>query len=220
LTIVGTFHHDTAAMTQERELPSMSASPDASSRGLSRLGTLPVVVATFTLITAAYYTLVAFSNITDFGTNQEFVKHVFAMDTTFNDPDVTWRSIGSSVVQNIAYVLIIAWEVLIALVLLWAFVAWVGALRAGGGYDRPRRLSTLGWTMVLLLFAGGFIVIGGEWFVMWQSNDWNGLDPALQNVIIAGLALILAHLPSGEWQATGARTDRVPVSERSEDLSP
>jgi predicted small integral membrane protein len=129
----------------------------------------------------------------------EFVKHVFAMDTTFNDPDVTWRAITSSAIQNIAYVLIIAWEVLTALVLIWAFVAWVGALRRGGGYDRPRRLSTLGWTMVLLLFAGGFIVIGGEWFVMWQSSDWNGLDPALQNVIIAGLALILAHLPSREW---------------------
>jgi hypothetical protein len=41
-------------------------------------------------------------------------------------------------------VLIIVWEVLTALVLIWAFVAWVGALRAGGGYDRPRRLSTLG----------------------------------------------------------------------------
>jgi predicted small integral membrane protein len=115
-------------------------------------------------------------------------------------------------------VLIIVWEVLTALVLIWAFVAWVGALRAGGGYERPRRLSTLGWTMVLLLFAGGFIVIGGEWFVMWQSSDWNGLDPALQNVIIAGLALILAHLPSSEWEVPGPRGDEVPVSERSEEL--
>jgi predicted small integral membrane protein len=192
----------------------MSASP----RGLSRFGTLPFVVAVLTLITAAYYTLVAFSNITDFGTNQEFVKHVFAMDTTFNDPDVTWRKITSEAIQNIAYVLIIAWEVLTALVLIWAFVTWVGALRAGGGYDRARRLSTLGWTMVLLLFAGGFIVIGGEWFVMWQSSDWNGLDPALQNVIIAGLALILAHLPSREWEVPGPRADQVPVPERSEEL--
>lgn len=192
----------------------MSASP----RGLSRFGTLPFVVAVLTLITAAYYTLVAFSNITDFGTNQEFVKHVFAMDTTFNDPDVTWRKITSEAIQNIAYVLIIAWEVLTALVLIWAFVAWVGALRADGGYHRARRLSTLGWTMVLLLFAGGFIVIGGEWFVMWQSSDWNGLDPALQNVIIAGLALILAHLPSREWEVPGPRADQVPVPERSEEL--
>ncbi|HEV2930561.1 MAG TPA: DUF2165 family protein, partial [Propionibacteriaceae bacterium] len=60
--------------------------------GLLRLGTLPVVVAVLTLITAAYYLLVAIGNITDFGTNQQFVLHVFEMDTTFNDEDVMWRA--------------------------------------------------------------------------------------------------------------------------------
>jgi Predicted small integral membrane protein (DUF2165) len=64
--------------------------------------------------------------------------------------------------------------------------------------------------MVLLLFAGGFIAIGGEWFVMWQSSDWNGLDPALQNVIIAGVALILAHLPTREWGVPGPAVTRPP----------
>jgi predicted small integral membrane protein len=176
----------------------------ASSGRLLRLGTLPVAVAVVTLITAAYYLLVAIGNITDFGTNQQFVQHVFEMDTTFNDEDVMWRAIDSSALQNLAYLLIIAWEVLIAVVLIWAFVAWVGALRRGGGYERPRRLSTLGWVMILLLFAGGFIVIGGEWFQMWQSEDWNGLDPALQNVVIAGLALIIAHLPSRDWDTDRA----------------
>jgi hypothetical protein len=34
-------------------------------------------------------------------------------------------------------------------------------------------------------------------------EDWNGLDPALQNVIIAGLALIIAHLPSRDWDIPG-----------------
>jgi predicted small integral membrane protein len=178
----------------------MSAPSVKAPSGLLRLGTLPVVVAVLTLITAAYYLLVAIGNITDFGTNQQFVLHVFEMDTTFNDEDVMWRAIGSSAIQNLAYLLIIAWEVLIAAVLIWALVAWVGPCGpAGRGYERPRRLSTLGWTMILLLFAGGFIVIGGEWFQMWQSEDWNGLDPALQNVIVAGLALVLAHLPSRDW---------------------
>ena len=49
------------------------------------------------------------------------------MDTTFNDEDVMWRAIGSSAIQNLAYLLIIAWGVLTAAVLIWAFVAWVGA---------------------------------------------------------------------------------------------
>jgi predicted small integral membrane protein len=33
---------------------------------------------------------------------------------------------------------------------------------------------------------------------MWQSQDWNGLDAAMRNVIIAGAALILNHLPTLE----------------------
>jgi predicted small integral membrane protein len=186
----------TRLLAQREGAPCHDATIVKAPSGLLRLGTLPVVVAVLTLITAAYYLLVAIGNITDFGTNQQFVLHVLEMDTTFNDEDVMWRAIGSSAIQNLAYLLIIAWEVLIEAVLIWALVAWVGALRAGRGYERPRRLSTLGWTMILLLFAGGFIVIGGEWFQMWQSEDWNGLDPALQNVIVAGLALVLATCPA------------------------
>jgi predicted small integral membrane protein len=110
----------------------MSAPSVKAPSGLLRLGTLPVVVAVLTLITAAYYLLVAIGNITDFGTNQQFVLHVFEMDTTFNDEDVMWRAIGSSAIQNLAYLLIIAWEVLIAAVLIWALVAWVGPCGPAG----------------------------------------------------------------------------------------
>lgn len=49
-----------------------------------------------TLLTATvalYIALVAFGNITDFGTNQQFVRHVLAMDTTFKDDDLMWRAV-------------------------------------------------------------------------------------------------------------------------------
>jgi predicted small integral membrane protein len=49
--------------------------------------------------------------------------------------------------------------------------------------------------MLILLFFGGFIVIGGEWFQMWRSDDWNGLDPAFRNTMLALGTLILVHLP-------------------------
>jgi predicted small integral membrane protein len=55
--------------------------------------------------------------------------------------------------------------------------------------------------MLIALFAGGFIVIGGEWFAMWQSTQWNGLQPALQNTILAAFALLLVHLPARQWEA-------------------
>jgi predicted small integral membrane protein len=185
--------------------PSQSVGP---LRGLLRLGSLPVAAATMTLITAVYYTLVAFNNLVDFDTNQVFVQNVLGMTSVFTGEEQTWRDIDTSAAQNAAYVLIIAWEVLLAAVLIAALVSWLVAFRrsmtatAGGVFDVPRRLASLGYTMVLLLFAGGFIAIGGEWFLMWQSSEWNGLAPALQNVTIAGLALIITHLPSPDWTAT------------------
>lgn len=159
---------------------------------LARLGSLRTALAVMTAISALYFALVAFGNVTDFGTNQQFVRHVFAMDTTFGDPDVTWRKITSTGVADAAYVLVIVWEALTALVLIGGLVAW---LRGGAHEETARRLSTLGWIMAIALFAGGFITIGGEWFQMWQSTTWNGLQPALQNFVVAAVGLILVQLP-------------------------
>ncbi|WP_329052264.1 DUF2165 domain-containing protein [Amycolatopsis sp. NBC_01488] len=160
---------------------------------LARIGGLRFAVTVLTAMTALQMTLIALGNITDFGTNQAFVQHVLAMDTTFRSPNMMWRAITSPGLQDTAYVVIIAWEVLTALVLVAALVAWLR-----GRTDTGRRLSTLGWVMWVLLFGAGFIAIGGEWFQMWQSGKWNGLQPALQNFLIATVALVVAHLPGRE----------------------
>ncbi|WP_079277913.1 DUF2165 domain-containing protein [Streptomyces sp. CB03234] len=167
---------------------------------LLSLGTLAVAAAALTGTVALSMVLVAFGNITDFGSNQQFVQHVLAMDTTFKDPQLMWRAITSPALQNAAYIAIIVWEVLTASVLVVATWLWAVGLRRRA-YDRARRASTVGLVMVLLLFGLGFFGIGGEWFVMWQSSDWNGLDSALRYVVLAAFALIVVHLPA-------ARPDR------------
>jgi predicted small integral membrane protein len=108
-----------------------------------------------------------------------------------------WRAITSPVIQNIAYVALIAWEVATAIVLLVAVVLWIR--ERGRGYVKARRLSSIGLGMLLLLFFGGFIVAGGEWFQMWTSTAWNGEDPAFRNSVLALLALVVIHLPSKSW---------------------
>jgi predicted small integral membrane protein len=157
-----------------------------------------------TATAAVHMALVAFGNITDFGTNQQFVQHVLAMDTTFRDPDLMWRAIESPALQNAAYVAVIAWETLTAAVLLYATGLWLRALRRGAA-DRARAASTAGLVMVLLLFGLGFLAIGGEWFAMWQSSDWNGLDAAARNVLLAVAALVVVHLPPGPRAPDGTR---------------
>ncbi|MGH7881482.1 MAG: DUF2165 domain-containing protein [Candidatus Dormibacteraceae bacterium] len=167
-------------------------------RLLASLGRTRIVVAILTLITALQITLISVGNLTDFGTNQAFVVHVLAMDTTFRSPHMMWRAIINPEIATGAYVAIIIWESLTALVLIAACIAWLWALGRHQGTDLARRLSTCGWLMELMLFGGGFIVVGGEWFQMWQSSKWNGLQPALQNFLIVSVGLILAHLPERE----------------------
>ncbi|MFF5013656.1 DUF2165 domain-containing protein [Streptomyces sp. NPDC001165] len=143
-------------------------------------------------ILALYIALVALGNITDFGTNQQFVRHVLAMDTTFKDDDLMWRAVTSTALQDTAYVAIIVWESVAALVLIWG--TWLWTRR---DHDRARRWSTYGLLMLVLLFGAGFIAIGGEWFSMWQSKTWNGLDAATRVFLLSGVALIVNQLPGG-----------------------
>ena len=167
-------------------------------RVLQTFGSLRAVVAVLAAITAVQMALIAFGNITDYETNHQFVVHVLAMDTTFQSPNMMWRAITSPALVTIVYVAIIVWETVSALFLIGATVAWVRALTGRGPVTTARRLSSIGWLMWLLLFGGGFVALGGEYFQMWQSKDWNGLDAAMRNVLIAGVALVLNHLPTPE----------------------
>lgn len=187
-------------------------------RFLLDLGTLPVAAGTVVALNAVYIGLVALGNITDYDTNEAFVRHVLAMDTTnfggkpgeHLDPDVMWRAMTSRASQTAGYIGIIVWECLTATVLGVATGAWLVARRRRS-FDAARRLSTLGLLMLLALFMGGFITVGGEWFQMWRSVAWNGIEPAFRNSVLAALGLVLCHLPSPDW---GGSASTIPVEHR------
>ena len=179
------------------------------------LGTLPVACAVVTAILCLYMLLVAVGNVTDYETNFAYVRHVMAMDTTnFGaapdadlDRRITWRAIDSPTLQNAAYLIIIIWESLTAIVLVFAFIHWLMAFRRRE-FVAARRWSSLGFLMIVTLFMGGFIAIGGEWFQMWRSTEWNGLEAAFRNAVLALFGLILVHLPSPHWATMVSSADR------------
>jgi predicted small integral membrane protein len=146
---------------------------------------------------AALFTLVAFGNVTDYGSNFAFVQHVLAMDTTFGSPGVMWRAITMSAAHHAAYAMIIAWEAATA-ALLWAGVARLWRARAGAAsaWNAARGPAILGLTAGALLHGLGFLVIAGEWFAMWQSRQWNGQASAAIFLTFTGLALL--HLSAAE----------------------
>ena len=185
------------------------------------LGSLPALAAILVGINGLYILLVAFGNITDFGTNQAFVQHVMSMDTTnfgaapgtHLDPNVMWRAITTPWIQNAAYIALIAWEAATGVVLVAAVVFWIR--ERGSGYRVARGLSNIGLLMLLALFMGGFIAIGGEYFQMWKSTAWNGLDAAFRNATLGFVTLVLVNLPRTQGQAMSA----TPVATSQSDQS-
>lgn len=146
---------------------------------------------------AFFFTLVAISNVTDYDTNWNFVRHVLAMDTIFPDSTLGWRAITGERLQRAAYAAIIATEAIAGLIL------WIGTVRMLATLRRPafvtaKAPAVLGLTIGLLLYGGGFVVIGGEWFAMWQSKTWNGQASAFAFVAWISAVLIIVLLPEQE----------------------
>lgn len=146
---------------------------------------------------AFFFTLVAFGNLTDYNSNWQFVQHVLSMDTTFPDSDLHWRAVTDPTVQTIGYWLIIATEIAIAVILWLGSVRLLAAVRTDA-FGRARNAAVVGLTLGLLLYAVGFVAVGGEWFAMWQSQTWNGQQKAFDFIAMIGAVLIVLLLPEGE----------------------
>lgn len=123
--------------------------------------------------------LIAFSNITDYATNFEFVKHVLSMDTIFENSTVKYRSITHDGFHHAAYIFIIAFETAMAYFFITSTIEMYLQLKGDKEkFNSSKKNAYIGICLGLVLWFVGFTVIGGEWFSMWQSADWNGLDPA------------------------------------------
>ena len=73
----------------------------------------------------------------------------------------------------------------------------------------PRRSRSLGLTLGFLLWQVGFMTIGGEWFGMWQSKQWNGVPSAFRFVMVIMAVLIFVALPDQELDRARHRSERV-----------
>jgi predicted small integral membrane protein len=130
---------------------------------------------------AAFALLVAADNLLDYGSNEAFVRHVLAMNTTFPDTALRWRAITDPGLQTAAYDLIIAAEALTGVLFAAGAVAMAARLRA----PKPAFRAALGrvaagTAVAFALWFVGFTVVGGEWFQMWQSRTWNGQEGAFR----------------------------------------
>jgi predicted small integral membrane protein len=153
---------------------------------------------------ALFASLVTFGNVTDYNTNFAFVEHVLSMDTIFAFSTIKYRAITGPTLHHAAYDLIIAVEAVIALLCWIGAVALVRRLRAdAAAFNRAKTFSVLGLTLGFLLWQVGFMSIGGEWFGMWQSQQWNGVPSAFRFVVTIIAVLIFVAMPDQELDRRG-----------------
>jgi len=150
---------------------------------------------------AIFYSLVVLNNITDYGSNYEFVRHVLMMDSTFPGNRGMWRAVNTPLLHTAFYVSIIIWETITMLLCWWGGFRMFQALRGtAAAFQQAKRVSIAALTLSLLMWLVAFLAVGGEWFLMWQSKSWNGQDAAFRMFTVIGIVLLLVALPDAESQ--------------------
>ena len=136
--------------------------------------------------------LIVLGNITDYFTNYHFVEHVMKMDTIFPDSSVHYRSIHNAIFYHIGYITIIVFEALMAFCCLKGSWLLFKHLKSDAMvFHGSKNWAVAGIIIGIIIWFLGFEVVGGEWFAMWQSNTWNGLESAERIVSFLILVLIL-----------------------------
>ena len=150
---------------------------------------------------AFFCTLVVFNNLTDYDSNFQFVRHVLQMDSTFPGNKGLWRAINSAAFHHVAYDFVILWEALTAIVAWWGGLRLLSSVKGTAKvFSAAKSQSVVALTMGILLWFVGFITVGGEWYLMWQSKTWNGQEAAFRLVVVLGIVLLYVVGPEGEHE--------------------
>jgi predicted small integral membrane protein len=151
---------------------------------------------------AIFYSLVVLNNTTDYDSNYQFIRHVLMMDSTFPGNRGMWRAINRPGLHTMFYVCIIAWEIVTMAMCWWGGVRMARALKGSvAEFHRAKRVGIVALTVSLLMWLLAFLTVGSEWFLMWQSKDWNGREEAFRMFTVIGIVLLLVAQPDVEGQS-------------------
>ncbi|WP_353202186.1 DUF2165 domain-containing protein [Polynucleobacter sp.] len=147
---------------------------------------------------AIFALLVCLNNVMDYGSNYAFVQHTLSMDTVFPGNTLKYRAILDPLVWSLAYGLVIFAEFLTGILLLIGAISLLKNIHSSVAFTRAKNWVYLGCLAGFLLWFFGFIVVGGEWFCMWQSEKWNGVEAAFRFVVLIMFTLLLTAMPESE----------------------
>jgi predicted small integral membrane protein len=116
------------------------------------------------------------------------------MDTTFPGNAGMWRAIRAPWMVHAFYVGIILWEAAAGvLIAAGAWRMWGARTAPAPVFAHAKQLAIAGLALNMLQWLVAFIAVGGEWFLMWQSETWNGSEVAGRMFLVAGVTLLFVH---------------------------
>jgi predicted small integral membrane protein len=133
---------------------------------------------------AIFALLVCLNNLLDYGSNYAFVQHTLSMDTVFPGNTLKYRAILDPFVWSLAYGSIIFAEFLTGVLLFIGAISLLKNIHSPLEFNKAKNWVYLGCLTGFLLWFFGFMVVGGEWFCMWQSEKWNGIEAAFRFVVL------------------------------------
>jgi predicted small integral membrane protein len=164
--------------------------------------TLRVAKISLVFAVALFYLVIVFNNVTDYDSNYQFERHVLMMDTTFPGNHGMWRAIKAPAIETAFYLVIIGWEALSMILCFAGAAKLAGALpETAAAFNAAKRLAIIALTVSLLQWLLAFLIVGGEWFLMWQSKTWNGQEAAFRMFTVVGIVLLLLARPEVDGQA-------------------
>lgn len=146
--------------------------------------------------TALFLTLIVMNHLTDYHASFQFIKNILSMNSVYLYNQNSWRSITSPVLQHLIYGGMTLWEVLAAL-LCWGGVYQTWQKLNHITFHQAKFLAIMGLTLSLLIWM--FAFIGGQWFLMWQSELWNVQDVVFQRLMLTVAILIFVSLPENSF---------------------
>lgn len=153
--------------------------------------------ALFTLAVAAMGLFYALENLVNLDAVYSFVSSVLRMDGHEAYPNSLGPAITAPVLIWLAAAVIIAAELAVAaLAGKGAWDLWRARRAQAQEFEAAKGFALAGCGAAFLLWFGLFIVLGGGYFQMWQTEIGRGsLEGAFQFAACAGIALLFINTP-------------------------
>ena len=92
-----------------------------------------------------------------------------------------------------------------ALFLVGTYRLWSAREATAAEFNRAKSYTIAASLLAFLVWYFGFMVVAGEWFAMWESQTWNGQEPAFRFYMTVLAVLIFVVIPDGELENPPAR---------------